>query len=152
MSRPRNCFDRGAEWSYSALPSGEQARRAAARALCAGCPFGAKACARLAVTGGTPFGMVWAGVALPDWASPEHKRGMAELRLLEAGLELPALELPALEVPARKLCAGTCGRLLRPNRSSPQDYPPHTVITVAFGRCGRCYQRRRLEQQQAATA
>jgi hypothetical protein len=148
MSPHPKCFDRGEEWAYDTLPTRPVERRIAARALCAGCPVGLQACARAATSiKPQPLGMVWAGVALPDWKNREHANGMVELRLIAAGIEVAPVVRPG---PAR--CAGTCGRLLRPNRTRPQDYPQPTVIAVAHGKCGACYQHARQEQAVPAHA
>lgn len=68
-----------------------------------------------------------------------HAADAAEARLL---LEMLGLLDTPQQTAGAVLCAGSCGRPVRPPRSDPGRYPPGTVEVAALAMCQTCYRTR----------
>lgn len=131
------CAGRGAEYDTDNLPV--RGRLQAAAQLCRGCPVTARACARAALDGPAPEGMVWAGVPVPyksqrtAWAD-----AITHLQIAAGYATGEVITRRGTYTASPIRPCPVCGRLTRPGGRRLEEFPG-TVARCGKGRCYPCY-------------
>ncbi|MDO1481423.1 WhiB family transcriptional regulator [Rhodococcus ruber] len=132
------CAGRGDEYDTEHLPL--MGRLQAAAALCRGCPVTMRACARAALDGPPPEGMVWAGVPVPHKSQRGAWHEAITHLQIAAGYargEVPTPRRGTYTQDPLRPCK-RCGKITRPSGRRLTEFPG-TIARAAKGLCYHCY-------------